>query len=368
MKKILSILITSIMFFQGYAQYPGRVTYPITFDDIVSGKRFILSKDTTGSSLKDSGRIAFLSKCLYVYSNGAYRKVWCDTSTGIPYNPLSITSHPASLTRTVGTSATFTVAATGGTAPYTYQWQKAGSNISGAVAVSYMISSTGIPDSGNYRVVVSDAASASVTSNYAHLTVNPATLAITTQPIAQTVAEGSPFSFTVAATGGTTPYTYNWYKNGTSLGINSPTISSSSAATDSDADYYARVTDATSAFVNSNTVHLTVTTPLNFTYGYSTTDPFVNSSTAPTISSPTTASLTSGANVVFTLPIAAIDKYWVVRVPIGQPAATAWYHNTDNSGPIPGDVVRTWTVGAFRYYSSVSEFVLTYTDSIQLTH
>lgn len=196
-------------------------------------------------------------------------------------------------------------------------------------------------------------------------------LSIATQPVGNTVNTGASFSLTVAVTGGVEPYIYNWYKAGIATSINSPTLTDGDAQSGDDADYYVKITDAAGTILNSNTVHVTVTATIpapSVTVGYSTSDPFVNSSTAPTISNSTTITITSGANIQFSLPAAAGDKYWVVRVPIAQPVATAWYHNTDNSGPIPGDVVRTWTVGSFRYYSSVSEFVLTYTDPIQLTH
>ncbi len=48
----------------------------------------------------------------------------------------TITTQPASKTVTAGQTATFTVAATG-TAPLSYQWQKNGSAISGAIASTY---------------------------------------------------------------------------------------------------------------------------------------------------------------------------------------------------------------------------------------
>lgn len=205
-------------------------------------------------------------------------------------------------------------------------------------------------------------------------TPGPSALAFSLQPTNQTVAEGGNTGFEGAVTGGTTPYEYQWQKQVSSVWTNVSGATSATyniiGATSGDAGSYRLVAgDAIGGTLISNTVTLTVTTSgPSITIGYSPTDPFVNSSTAPTISNASTFTIGSGAQIYFTLPAAAADKYWVVRVPIDQPAATGWYHNTDNSGPVPGDVVRTWTVGSFRYYSSVSEFVLTYTDPIQLTH
>jgi fibronectin type 3 domain-containing protein len=82
----------------------------------------------------------------------------------------SITTQPASQTVNAGQSVTFSVVATG-TAPLSYQWQKNGSNISGATSSSFTISPAQTSDAGNYTVVVSNSAG-SVTSNTATLTVN----------------------------------------------------------------------------------------------------------------------------------------------------------------------------------------------------
>ena len=84
----------------------------------------------------------------------------------------SITSQPQDQTVTVGSSATFSVAA-GGTAPLLYQWQKNGANISGANSANYTTPATVAGDSGaEFQVQVMNG-SGTVTSNQAKLTVNP---------------------------------------------------------------------------------------------------------------------------------------------------------------------------------------------------
>src|SRR5258705_6077154 len=68
----------------------------------------------------------------------------------------TITTQPASQTVTAGQSATFTVVANG-TAPLSYQWQKNGSNISGATAASYATPATTTADNGStFSVVVTN--------------------------------------------------------------------------------------------------------------------------------------------------------------------------------------------------------------------
>jgi hypothetical protein len=85
----------------------------------------------------------------------------------------TITSPPVNQTVTAGQTATFTAVA-GGTAPLSYQWQKNGANIAGAVATSYTTPVTTTADTGStFRVVVSNTAGM-VTSVAATLTVNAA--------------------------------------------------------------------------------------------------------------------------------------------------------------------------------------------------
>jgi hypothetical protein len=82
----------------------------------------------------------------------------------------SITSQPASVTVNSGSSASFSVTATG-TEPLAYQWQLGGVAIAGATSATYNIASATSAVAGTYSVVVTNAAG-SVTSNNATLTVN----------------------------------------------------------------------------------------------------------------------------------------------------------------------------------------------------
>src|SRR5207237_3525434 len=73
-----------------------------------------------------------------------------------------------------------------------------------------------------FTVIVTDSPG-SATSNAATLTLTPAPVppSITTQPASQTVTAGQTATFTVAATG-TAPLSYQWQKNGSPVGANSP--------------------------------------------------------------------------------------------------------------------------------------------------
>src|SRR5208282_831830 len=114
----------------------------------------------------------------------------------------SITAQPTPQTVTAGQTATFSVAASG-TAPFSYQWQKNGTNISGATAASYTTPATVTGDNGSkFEVVVTNSVG-STPSQKATLTVNPAGVAptITTQPANQTVTAGRTATFSVVAAG-----------------------------------------------------------------------------------------------------------------------------------------------------------------------
>ncbi len=94
---------------------------------------------------------------------------------------------------------------------------------------------------------------------------NPNTVTITTQPNNVTVAPGGTASFTVAATGGTAPYSYAWYRNGAQIsGATSATYSFTAQTADNGAVFKAIVSDSSSPAktATSNNATLTVgTTP-----------------------------------------------------------------------------------------------------------
>ncbi|HYG77942.1 MAG TPA: PQQ-dependent sugar dehydrogenase [Planctomycetota bacterium] len=100
-----------------------------------------------------------------------------DTGTlmRIQYTPAlepSITQQPASRTVTVGESVTFSVS-TSGASPFKYQWQRNGTDISGATSSTYTIASVALSDNNAaFRVIVNN--------DYGSATSNAATLTVTT--------------------------------------------------------------------------------------------------------------------------------------------------------------------------------------------
>jgi titin len=91
--------------------------------------------------------------------------------------PITITAQPVSRTNTAGTTANFSVTATG-TPPLSCQWKKNGanlsngSNVSGATTTNLTLTRVSQSDVANYSVVITNT-SGSVTSSNATLTVIP---------------------------------------------------------------------------------------------------------------------------------------------------------------------------------------------------
>lgn len=209
--------------------------------------------------------------------------------------PPSITTQPVSQTVNAGATVTFVVVVSG-TSPFTYQWQKNGTAITGATGATLTLSSVTTSSAGSYTVVVKNSAG-SVTSNPATLTVlTPATApTITTQPVSQTVTVGANVTFSVVATG-TAPLSYQWRKDGNPIsGATSATLTLNSVST-SDAGTYTVVVSNTAGSATSNPATLTVNNP---TITVSLTSP-VNGATYTTRSDVT---LTASAS-----PVSSIAK------------------------------------------------------------
>lgn len=163
----------------------------------------------------------------------------------------SISSQPTAQSICSGSTASFSVSASG--AGLSYQWRKGGSNISGATSASYSIAAASAGNAGTYDVVVSGTCG-NVTSNSVALTIN--STAISTQPTAQSVCSGGTATFTVSATGSS--LSYQWRKGGTNIsGATSATLTLNNVSS-TDAATYDVVVTGTCGSVTSSAVALTV--------------------------------------------------------------------------------------------------------------
>ena len=107
-----------------------------------SGSNFI--RDILGPidlRVASDGSLWYLARGYGTNTGEVWRVTYTDSSAP------SISQHPASLTRSEGQSATFTVVASGAQ-PLSYQWQRDGVNIPGANSASYTLNSVTLNDNG----------------------------------------------------------------------------------------------------------------------------------------------------------------------------------------------------------------------------
>ncbi|MCL6579223.1 MAG: PKD domain-containing protein [Candidatus Bathyarchaeota archaeon] len=169
--------------------------------------------------------------------------------------PLSVSISPASAVIDLGQQVIFTSSVSGGTPPYTYQWYLDGTPVgTNSNTWTFTPASTGI-----YQVYlnVTDNVGVRAKSNIAQVTVNPA-LSVSIQPLSSIIILGDSVYFTSTVSGGTPPYTYQWYLNDTEV------AEANSAAwnfTPTSVGYYhvsLKVTDGASAAAMSNEAEVTV--------------------------------------------------------------------------------------------------------------
>ncbi len=197
----------------------------------------------------------------------------------------TITTHPQSQTKTAFESVTFSMTATG-TEPFSYQWRKNGTDISGATGSSYTISSLVTADAGNYDVVLTNSCG-SVTSNAATLTVNKAAATVTLSNLTQTYT-GSPLTPTAT----TTPSGLAIVWTG------APQINAGSysvTATVDDPNYEGSASDTFEILKADTTT--TVTCPASVTYNGTAQEPCTAAVTGPGgLNEPLTVNYTNNTN------------------------------------------------------------------------
>jgi hypothetical protein len=126
---------------------------------------------------------------------------------------LSITISPTSVILDVGQSKLFASSVSGGTSPYVYQWYLNGALAATGAAWAFTPSSAG---SYIVYVNVTDAVGVIAKSNTVTVTVRPA-LSVSVLPIAVVMDIGESKTFIATVSGGASPFSYQWYLNGSSV-------------------------------------------------------------------------------------------------------------------------------------------------------
>ena len=191
-----------------------------------------------------------------------------------------------------GTTVNFTASITNGGPSPVYQWMLNGSNV-GTNSSTYSNSTLVTGDVVTCELTSNApcATVTSVTSNSLTFTVNPVVVPSVSivSSAGSTICSGTSVTFTATPTNGGTP-TYQWQVNGSNVGTNAPTYTTSSLANGSVVTCLltSSTVCAMPATVVSNSITMTV-----------------NSSAAPTISisSNPAGSICSGTNVTFTASI-----------------------------------------------------------------
>ncbi|WP_426174596.1 M4 family metallopeptidase [Massilia sp. TWR1-2-2] len=170
-----------------YSSYLTRL--PRAMTGIGTGKAFRIwfrantTKFTASTNYADA-RAKVLLAAQELYGTGsreaiAVQRAYAAINVGIDIDEagsgasLSIIAQPANVTVAPGATATFAVTASGGAAPYRYQWLRNGAAIAGATGPTYSVVPLSADNGAGYSVRISDSATSpsSVTSATATLTV-----------------------------------------------------------------------------------------------------------------------------------------------------------------------------------------------------
>jgi uncharacterized repeat protein (TIGR01451 family) len=169
---------------------------------------------------------------------------------------LSVSILPGSVVMDVDQSQLFNATVVAGTSPYSYQWYLNSASVSGATLSTWTFNSS---SAGSYKIFVkvTDSAGLKVSSNIASVTVNRAP-SVSISPGSVVMDVGQSQLFTSMVTAGTSPYSYQWYLNGT---VMSNATSDSWTFTPSivgSYKIYVKVTDSVGLSAVSNTASVTV--------------------------------------------------------------------------------------------------------------
>jgi uncharacterized delta-60 repeat protein len=270
------------------------------------------------------------------YSVSAYNAAGSATSSNAVLNvgiAPGITVQPFSVVAPQGVTTNISVTATG--APLSYVWIKNGSALPGATNSVLNFPSVVVTNAGTYYVVVSNFLR-SVTSLSAVLSVAPPLPAIITQPQSQTVAAGTPVTFSVVATNATS---YIWRRDGNTVFSGSSTYVIPSVTTNQGGNYVVVVYSA-SGSVTSSVAALTVIGPPYFTV------------------QPRSANTNIGATVTFSatvagtppwglqwrkdginIPYATLNTFTLANVQLADSGAYSLYANNSAGGATSSNAI-----------------------------
>ena len=182
---------------------------------------------------------------------------------------LKITAQPANKTVPIGTTAKFTVKATGSTLKYQWQYRSSSTaawksaSATGSKTATVKVPATASRNGFQYRCKITDKYGNVIYSKV--VTLKAVVLKVTTQPANKTVAAGTTAKFTVKASG--TGLTYQWqfrksadgkWFNNTSASGKTNVLSIGATASRNGFQYRCKITDKYGNVIYSNVATLTV--------------------------------------------------------------------------------------------------------------
>ena len=182
------------------------------------------------------------------------------TATTVTVNAApTVTISPETAALDVGQSQLFNATASGGSGTYTsYQWYVDGAVQTSATASTFSFAPA---SAGAYSITVTVTDSSGATSAQS----SPAVVMVNAYPsvtidAGQTLDVGQSHTFTAIVTGGTSPFSYQWYLNGNPVGTNSASYTYKAAASgEPSVNIYVEVTESASTPVTVYSAASTVT-------------------------------------------------------------------------------------------------------------
>jgi hypothetical protein len=237
-----------------------------TFSSTVSGGlasysyQWYLNGSTIGSATSASYLFSPSSRGHYNFylnmTDENNERVESNTAAAVVYLQVSVIVSPSSGSLDIGIQQTFTSTVSGGYGTYSYKWYLNGSVINGQTSSSYTFTASA-RGHYNFYLNVTDSLYVGV-SNTAAFVVNYLP-SLTVSPTSSSIQIGQSQTFTSMVSNGTSPFTYQWYMNGSAVGS---ATSSSWQFTPSSLGLYnvkVKATDSLSQATNSTVSTLTVT-------------------------------------------------------------------------------------------------------------
>ena len=204
------------IYFNASASFPaGDGTYGFYYKVLGSGGGMTMAQNTTSSTWETTfqGADTYLVKVVAVQTSDV-ASGWAEMNETVDPQ-LTVSASASHTTIDKGMSVTFTATTSGGSGTYSYQWYLNNSAVSGATSSTWTTATlpTGAP---TVFVKVTDSNSYTVQSNTITLTVNPP-LTISISSSKNPIDYGMSVTFNSNVTGGTPPYSYQWWLNGANV-------------------------------------------------------------------------------------------------------------------------------------------------------